>query len=113
MANIDERIGAALQACTRPLSLAVVAVVAVSGLWLHAAHSERVRDGVYGCHTNSERDRHAWLGTVADGKLISMKRSGSQDPRVRTFSSMDTTHGSGAFNVTINDHVIATCESDD
>jgi hypothetical protein len=110
---MDERIGAALQACTRPLSLAVGAVVAVSALWLHAAHSDKLRDGVYGCHTNTVRDRHGWLGTVADGKLISMNRSGSHDPRVQTFSSMDTKHGSGAFNVTINARVTATCESDD
>lgn len=74
--------------------------------------SRDLDDRVYGCHTNTMDHRQFWLASVEDGHVVSVKRGGPSYPSVHSFS-VDRHHGSGAFNVLINGHITATCESDD
>ncbi len=114
MAHFSERAGATLERCTRPLSLVVGVLLVVSGFWIHSAQARDLRDGYYGCHTNNSTvtgARSFWVATVKDGRLVAMEPDAGS-PGTKTFA-IDPDHGSGAFNVTVNDHITATCESDD
>ena len=114
MAHFSEHAGATLERCTRPLSLVFGVLLVVSGFWIHSAQARDLRDGYYGCHTNNSTvtgARSFWVATIKDGRLVVMEPDAGS-PVAKTFA-LDTNHGSDAFNVTVNGHIAATCESDD
>jgi hypothetical protein len=114
MAHFSERAGATLERCTRPLSLVVGFLLVVGGFWIHSAQTRDLRDGYYGCHTNNSTVtgvRSFWVATLKDGRLVAMEPDAGS-PGTKTFA-IASNHGSGVFNVTVNGHITATCESDD
>lgn len=105
---------ATLERVTRPIGLGVLGLLALSAFWFSTTQSGELSDGYYGCHTNNSTVtgvRSFWIATLNDGRLTAMEPDvGSPQPK--TFV-IDTHHGSGAFNVTVDGHITATCESDD